>query len=75
MAILRVRLLPQFPRSAATFLETETNFDIKTSVDESGETSEYIYFGLEDGIKRIIILQTSLSRLYTCSSSSAARQM
>lgn len=55
LKILRRRLLPELPKSAKTFLGTNTaEYDIKEMYDSDGSMGEYVYFGIKKGISECI---------------------
>ncbi|XP_043463669.1 uncharacterized protein LOC122499400 [Leptopilina heterotoma] len=55
LKILRLRLLPELPKSAKTFLGTSSaNYDIKEMLDSDGSNGEFVYFGIEEGLKKCI---------------------
>ena len=50
LGILRRRLLPNLPKSAKTFLETNTaKYNIIEMNDVIGGKGEFVYFGIKDG--------------------------
>lgn len=56
LKILRVRLIPELPKSSKTFLKTASiPHAISNIVDNNGKFSgEYVYFGIANGLKKCI---------------------
>lgn len=55
LKILRRRLLTELPKSAKTFLGTSSaNYDIKEMLDSDGTNGEFVYFSVEEGLKKCI---------------------
>lgn len=51
LLILRRRLMPQLPKTASTFLNVKTNFNIKSMTTSSlYKTAEFVYFGVSKGL-------------------------
>lgn len=50
LLILRRRLIPQLPKTATTFLNVKTNFNIKSMTNCLYKTAEFVYFGLGKGL-------------------------
>ncbi|XP_043478136.1 uncharacterized protein LOC122508698 isoform X2 [Leptopilina heterotoma] len=52
LSILRRRLLPDLPKSSKTFLRTSSSsYDIKNIKDSLGNDADFVYLGIEKGLK------------------------
>ncbi|XP_043480336.1 uncharacterized protein LOC122510016 isoform X2 [Leptopilina heterotoma] len=55
LKILRQRLLPSLPKSSKTFLKTsDSRYNIIDMEGMNGEMGEFVYFGLESGLKNCV---------------------
>lgn len=60
LLILRKRLLPDLPKSSKTFLHTKNK--IRKILSEKEEvTGEFVYFGIEEGLRRNKVLLVLIS--------------
>lgn len=55
LAILRRRLLPELPKSAKTFLQTQTaRYNIRKMEAADNSIGEFVYFGVAKGLQRCV---------------------
>ncbi|XP_043468096.1 uncharacterized protein LOC122502220 [Leptopilina heterotoma] len=50
LLILRRRLMPELPKTASTFLNVKSKFNIKSMKSSLYNTAEFVYFGLAKGL-------------------------
>ena len=52
LLILRVRLLPELPKTSKTFFKTNKDYEFKSILHNDGTSKKYVYFSIEDGLNR-----------------------
>ena len=64
--ILRVRLLPQLPKSTKTPLKCDIKFDIKNMKADDNTTGQFFYFGIGCQLEKIVNTELHESDISFC---------
>ncbi|KAJ8671356.1 hypothetical protein QAD02_002615 [Eretmocerus hayati] len=54
LQILRSRLMPELPKTSKTFFRTDIRHKVHQVIDDNQELSEYVYYGIEENLRRVI---------------------